>query len=275
MTETHKLAAIQLASGTNVSANLLEIEKLTEQAVSEGAKLVVLPENFAYMGKSCSEIRAIAETEGNGPLQDFLSHLASRFGIWVVGGTIPLETTDASRFRSACLVFDDKGERKARYDKMHLFDVNLPETDESYTESKTIEPGSDIVVIDTPFGHMGIAVCYDLRFPELFRAMLDKKAEVFVLPAAFTAITGKAHWEVMLRARASENLAYVVAAAQGGFHINSRETYGHSMIIDPWGSVLANLDRGNGVITASISNEFQQTTRRNFPCLDHRKLSCR
>lgn len=274
-TEPLKAAAIQLATGTNIGANLLEAEKLAAAAAKDGANLIVFPENFAFMGNSCKEMTPLCETDGDGPLQDFLSQTAKKLGVWLVGGTIPMEANDASKMRAACLLYNAQGERVARYDKAHLFDVNLVETNEEYIESDSIEPGDKVVVVDTPFGRLGLAVCYDLRFPELFRAMLDKGAEIITLPSAFTAITGKAHWEVLVRARAIENLAYVIASAQGGFHINSRETYGHSMIVDPWGSILAEQQRGNGYIMATLNPEFQHSTRRNFPCIDHRKLTCR
>lgn len=270
-----KVAAIQLASGSNVSANLLETERLAEAAAKQGAQLVVLPENFAFMGRSCGDANALREYAGDGPLQTFLSQMASRLGIWVVGGTIPLEADHAAKWRAACTVYDDRGRQVARYDKQHLFDVNLVESDEQFIESESIEPGDRVVVVDSPVGRLGIAVCYDLRFPELFRAMVDRNVEVIALPAAFTAITGRAHWETLVRARAIENLSYVIAAAQGGFHVASRETFGHSMIVDPWGTKLALRERGNGCVVADIDPDFQHTTRRNFPCLDHRRLHCR
>ena len=270
-----KVAALQLASGSNVSANLLETERLAEAAAKQGAELIVLPENFAFMGRSCGDANALREAPGDGPLQSFLSQRASRLGVWVVGGTIPLEADHAAKWRAACTVYDDRGKQVARYDKQHLFDVNLIESDEQFVESESIEPGDRVVVIDSPIGRLGIAVCYDLRFPELFRAMVDRSVEVIALPAAFTAITGRAHWETLVRARAIENLCYVIASAQGGFHVASRETYGHSMIVDPWGTKLALRERGNGCVVAEIDPEFQHTTRRNFPCLDHRRLHCR
>ena len=270
-----RVAAIQLASGSNVSANLLETGRLAEAATKQGAKLIVLPENFAFMGSSCNDANALREHPGDGPLQTFLSQLATRLGIWIVGGTIPLEAEDAAKWRAACIVYDDQGRQVARYDKQHLFDVNLIESDEQFVESESIESGDRVLVLDSPIGRLGVAVCYDLRFPELFRAMVDRDVEVIVLPAAFTAITGRAHWDTLVRARAIENLAYVIAAAQGGFHVASRETHGHSVIVDPWGTKLAERDRGNGCVVADIDLEFQQTTRRNFPCLDHRRLHCR
>ncbi|OOZ36398.1 carbon-nitrogen hydrolase family protein [Solemya velesiana gill symbiont] len=275
MTDTKKkVAAIQMATGPNVSANLLEAERLVSEAVDNGAGLVVLPENFAFMDKQERDLCALRESDDDGPLQDFLSQLAKRHGIWLVGGSIPLEAHDNSKVRAACLVFNDQGERVARYDKIHLFDVNLVEANEQYVESETIEPGHDPVVIDSPFGKLGIAICYDLRFPELFRSLLAKGMEIICMPASFTAITGKAHWETLIRARAIENLSYVIAAAQGGFHINGRETHGHSMIVDPWGTVLAQVPRGSGSVSCAVDLSYLQSTRRNFPTLDHRRLNC-
>ncbi len=273
--QAFKAACIQLASGSNVNANLLETEKLVEAAAHDGANLVVLPENFAFMGDRCTELLKIREPDVDGPLQYFLSQLAKRLGIWLVGGSIPIETVDNTKVRSVCMLFDAEGNRRARYDKIHLFDVNLIEADERYVESEIIEPGSEPCVVDSPFGKLGLAICYDVRFPELFRAMLDQGAEIFVLPAAFTALTGKAHWEPLLRARAIENLSFVLAAAQGGFHINGRETYGHSMIIDPWGNKLAERNRGNGYIIADLDLAFLDATRRNFPSINHRRLHCK
>jgi len=268
-------ACIQMASGPNVGANLLEAERLIEQAVSRNAKLVVLPENFALMGMSERDKVAVREPEGTGPMQAFLSSQAARHGIWIVGGTIPLAATSADKVRAACLVFDERGKQVARYDKIHLFDVKLVDSHEQYTESETIEPDDKVVVVDTPFGRMGLAVCYDLRFPELFRQQLDQGMEFLALPAAFTAITGRAHWEVLVRARAIENLCYVAAAAQGGYHLSGRETHGHSMIVDPWGIVLDSLARGPGVVCADIDLVRLESARRNFPSIQHRRLRCR
>lgn len=272
--ESITAACIQLASGYNVNANLLETEKLVEDAAHKGAHLVVLPENFAFMGQRSRDMLKIRETDGGGPLQEFLSKLSRRLGIWLVGGTIPLEASDENKVRASCLLFNDQGDRVARYDKMHLFDVHLVESDERYVESQCIEPGDQVCVADTPFGKLGLTVCYDLRFPELYRAMLDQGAEIITVPSAFTALTGKAHWDALIRARAIENLAFVVAAAQGGFHINGRETYGHSMIVDPWGNRLAEQKSGNGCITAELDLNFLKATRRNFPSIDHRRLTC-
>jgi len=269
-----KVAAIQMASGPNVSANLTEAGKLISQAVDGGAKLVVLPENFAVMGITEKDKLKVAEQEGSGPIQDFLAGEAEKHGIWLVGGTIPIKTSDASRIRAASLVFNDKGKPAARYDKIHLFDVTLEESGETYHESETIEHGDSITVTDTPFGRLGIAVCYDLRFPEMFRSMADQNVEIIAVPSAFTAITGKAHWETLVRARAIENLAYVVASAQGGYHVSGRETYGNSMIVDPWGTIQDCLPRGSGVVLGELDMQKIQNTRRSFPVLEHRRMLC-
>ena len=269
-----RVAAVQMASGPNVNANLLEAARLIKQAVEAGAKMVVLPENFAIMGMSEFDKVKIREADGSGPLQDFLSEQAARHGIWLVGGTIPLAAHDADRVNAACLVYDDKGKRVARYDKIHLFDVKITESNERYNESETIEPGNRIVVVDTPFGKLGLAVCYDLRFPGLFRRLSEEGVEIFAMPASFTAITGKAHWDTLVRARAIENMCYMVASAQGGYHANGRETYGHSMIVDPWGVVLDSLPRGSGVVVADIELNRLHDMRRSFPVLEHRKIAC-
>lgn len=268
----HKVAAIQMASGPNVNANLLEAERLIAQAVEVGAGLVVLPENFAIMGLTEQDKVKVREKSGEGPMQEFLALQALKHGIWLVGGTVPLEAEDDNKVRASCLLFNDKGELAARYDKIHLFDVLIEESGEKYTESDTIERGDETVVVDTPFGRLGLAVCYDLRFPEQFRAMLDDGMEVLALPSAFTAITGRAHWEVLVRARAVENLGYVIAAGQGGYHLNGRETHGDSMIVDPWGVVLDRLPRGSGLVMAHIDRDRLVSIRRNLPAIAHRRL---
>ena len=269
------VAAVQMASGPNVTANLEEAEKLIKTAVQQEARLVVLPENFAIMGLTEVDKVAIAETVGAGPIQEFLSQQSSKHGIWIVGGTIPIESGVTGKVYSASLLYNDSGEMVARYDKIHLFDVVLDDSNESYNESETIESGDDVVVVDTPFGKLGMAVCYDLRFPELFRAMADVGMEICVLPSAFTSLTGRAHWESLLRARAIENLCYMVAPDQGGYHKNGRETYGDSMIIDPWGVVLNRLPHGTGVVVSDIDLEKLRKTRKNFPALQHKRLDCR
>jgi len=275
MSEKPRVAAVQMATGPNVNANLIEVERLIRDGAEAGAGLVVLPENFAFMGRREHDLIGHGEADGDGPLQTFLSKMATRYGVWLVGGTIPLTAAVPDRVRAACLVYNAQGERVARYDKIHLFDVNLPGADEHYEESATIEPGVETVVIDSPFGRLGILVCYDLRFPEMARRMQDSDVEVLAMPAAFTAITGKAHWEILVRARAIENLAYVVAAAQGGYHLSGRETHGHSMIVDPWGTILAEIPRGTGCICCPIDRGLQDSIRRTFPTLRHRRLKCR
>ena len=267
------VAAVQMASGPNVKANLEEAERLIKTAVQQDAELVVLPENFAIMGLTETDKVAIAEKPGDGQIQQFLSQQAQKRGIWIVGGTVPIQSGVAGKVYSTSLLYNDSGEVVARYDKLHLFDVVLEDSNESYNESETIEPGDDVVVVDTPFGKLGMAVCYDLRFPELFRVMADLGMEICVLPSAFTNLTGRAHWESLLRARAIENLCYMIAPDQGGYHKNGRETYGDSMIVDPWGVVLNRLPHGTGVVVSSIDLEKLRKTRQNFPALSHKRLT--
>lgn len=267
-----KVAAIQMASGPQVAANLSETARHIGKAAAAGARLVVLPENFAIMAKQDVDRLEAAEHDGQGPIQEFLATQARTHGVWLVGGTIPLKTHDPKRVRAACLLYSENGERVARYDKIHLFDVRL-DNGELYNESAAIEPGDTPVVVDTPFGRLGLAVCYDLRFPELFRQLLDQGVELFAVPSAFTVRTGRAHWEVLVRARAVENLAYVIAAAQGGYHLSGRETYGDSMIVNPWGEVLDRLARGSGVVLADLDRRYFEHTRSSFPSIQHRKLS--
>jgi nitrilase len=268
---SYKVAAIQMASGPNVAGNLSEARRLIAKAVEQGARLVVLPEFFAIMGMTEQDKLKICEQPGNGPIQNFLSETARVHKIWLVGGSIPLAASTPDKVLNSCLVFDEQGIQVARYDKIHLFSLSLG--NESYDEAQTIEPGNQVVVVDSPFGRIGLAVCYDLRFPELFRAM--KNVDLIVLPAAFTDTTGKMHWEVLVRARAIENLAYIVASAQGGYHVNGRETHGNSMIVDPWGRIMDRLPRGSGVVIAEINRAYQASLRNSLPALDHRTLhSC-
>ena len=271
----NRIAAIQMASGPNVNANLLEAGRLIAQAAKQGAELVVLPENFAIMGLSEHDKVKVREQEGKGPIQTFLAQQAAKHKIWLVGGTVPLVAESDKKVLAACMLYNDQGKQVARYNKIHLFDVSLEESGERYTESDTIEAGAkEVVVVDTPFGRLGLAICYDLRFPEQFRTMLDKGMELLALPSAFTAITGKAHWEVLVRARAIENLSYVIAADQGGYHLNGRETHGDSMIVDPWGNVMDRLVRGSGVVIADIDRDKLASIRRNLPAISHRRLRC-
>lgn len=264
----YKVAAIQMASGPNVAGNLGEAGRLIAQAVAKGARLVVLPEFFAIMGMNELDKLKVQEPLGSGVIQKFLSDTARQHKIWLVGGSIPLSASTPDKVMNSCLVYDEHGERVARYDKIHLFNLELG--NENYHEAKTIEAGNQVVVVDSPFGRIGIGICYDLRFPELFRAM--KNLDIIVLPSAFTETTGKMHWEVLVRARAVENLAYVIAAAQGGYHVNGRETHGNSMVVDPWGRVLDRLPGGSGVVVAEINPAYQASLRASLPALSHRTL---
>ena len=268
------VAAIQMASGPNVQANLDQAEKLISEAVAQSAKLIVLPENFSFMGKTDRERIAVAETDGEGLVQRFLSEQSKKHAIWLVGGTIPVKSGDGDKLYASCMLFNDKGDRVARYNKIHLFDVHLQESNESYTESDTTLSGDEIVVVDTPFGKLGLAICYDLRFPELFRIMVNQGMQICAIPSSFTAQTGKAHWEVLVRARAIENLCYVIAAGQGGYHVSGRETFGYSMVVNPWGTVLNHMGKGAGVVAAKLDRAYLESTREHFPVLEHRRLSC-
>jgi predicted amidohydrolase len=263
-----RIAGVQMASGPSVPANLSEAERLIEIAVDQGARLVALPEYFAIMGLKDTDKVEAREKEGSGPIQRFLSKMAKKHEIWLVGGTVPLEASSKSKVRNACLVYDDKGKQVARYDKIHLFGLDLG--NEKFREEDTIEPGDKVAVVDTPFGRLGLSVCYDLRFPELYRAMGE--VDIIVMPSAFTETTGKAHWESLVRARAIENLSYVLAPAQGGYHASGRETHGNSMIVDPWGVVLDRLPRGSGVVVATVNTGYQKSLRNSLPALQHRTI---
>lgn len=266
-------AAIQMASGPQVSANLLETERLLAEAADAGARLAVLPENFACMGQHQDDKLKVAERDGEGPIQEFLGSQAARLGLYIVGGTLPMLGGDGSgKVYGTCLLYGPDGQRMSRFDKVHLFDVAMPGKEESYAESATMLAAETPVVQETRLGRLGLAVCYDVRFPELFRRMSGQGMDLIALPAAFTATTGAAHWEVLVRARAVENLCYVVAANQGGYHVGGRETHGHSMIVDPWGTILASRDHGSGVVVANIDLERVGALRQRFPALDHRRL---
>jgi deaminated glutathione amidase len=256
-----KVAALQMTSGADVAANLTQARALLEEVHAAGARLAVLPENFAFMGMRDADKLAVGESEGQGPIQDFLAATAKRLGLWVIAGTIPIRVPGDVRVAPASIVYDAAGRQ-----------VELPERAESYRESANMAPGKTPVVLQTPIGCVGLAVCYDMRFPELFRNLSAAGAEVFSVPSAFTAPTGRAHWETLLRARAIENLCHVIAPAQSGFHANGRETYGDSMIIDHWGRILARLPRGIGCVTADIDLVRQAEVRKSFPALSHRVL---
>lgn len=270
---SNRIASIQMTSSDDIDENLKMARSLIEQAVNEEARLVVLPEMFALMGMGQTDKVKHRELEGHGPIQDFLHETALRHQIWLVGGTIPIAIPDNDgKVRAACIVVDDQGQSVARYDKMHLFDANLRSKQEAYAESQTNEPGDKVVVLATPFGRLGLAVCYDVRFPELFRRMHMQDVEIIALPTAFTYTTGVAHWDILVKARAIENLAYVVAACQTGTHPNGRRTFGHSMIVNPWGEVKASLAQSPGVIVAEINLEYLRQLREDFPVLSHRRL---
>ncbi|MGK5008828.1 carbon-nitrogen hydrolase family protein [Janthinobacterium sp. MDB2-8] len=264
----HTVAAIQMISSPSVEDNLATARRLVAQAAAGGAQLVVLPEYWAIMGKQETDKLAHAEQPGSGPIQDGMAQMARQHGIWLIGGTLPLISGEEGKVLNTTLVYDPQGEPAGRYDKIHLF--GFTRGTESYNESRTIVPGAQVRTIETPFGRVGLSICYDLRFPELYRAMGD--CALIVVPAAFTYTTGSAHWEVLLRARAIENQCYVLASAQGGLHPNGRRTWGHSMLIDPWGEVKAVLPEGEGVVSGEIDLVFLAGVRESLPALAHRTM---
>ncbi|PKO56087.1 MAG: acyltransferase [Betaproteobacteria bacterium HGW-Betaproteobacteria-21] len=263
-----KIAAIQTVSGPDVDANLKMAGALIAEAAAQGARLIALPEYFALITPDEMAKVRLREREGEGPIQDFLRAAARRHGVWLVGGTLPMVARADNKVRNSTLVYDDRGEQVARYDKIHLF--GFQRGTERYDESVTIEPGCEVVTFESPVGRTGLSVCYDLRFPELYRAM--GAVNLIILPAAFTHTTGRAHWEVLLRARAIENQCYVMAPAQGGEHPGGRVTWGHTMIIDPWGDIVACLERGPGVVTAELDFARMASIRESLPALRHRRL---
>ena len=267
-TKTARVAVVQMVSGPRVAGNLEEAGRLIAMAAARGAQLVALPEYFAILGLKDTDKVDVREAQGDGPIQAFLSNAARLHGLWIVGGSAPLTASDPGKVRNSSLVYDATGKQVARYDKIHLFGFQMGE--ERYLEANTIEPGNQAVTVDTPFGRLGLSICYDLRFPELYRAMKD--VDIILVPSAFTETTGRAHWETLLRARAIENLAYVLAPAQGGHHANGRETHGDSMIIDPWGVVLDRLPRGAGVVVADVDLERMHELRKCLPALSHRTM---
>ena len=267
----NRVAVAQMTSSASVAQNLDQLIQIFKQAAEQEVKLLLLPENFAFMGLHENDKLTIAEVEGDGRIQSCVSHLASYYGVWVIAGTIPLKANDGRVFAS-CLVFDALGKTVARYDKIHLFDVTIP-GGEFHQESRTIHPGENIIVVDTPVGRVGLSVCYDLRFPELYRQLVLQRAEILAVPSAFTAMTGAAHWEPLLRARAIENLSYVLASNQAGTHENGRETYGHSMIVDPWGKICAEAKTNTSLVMAEIELSYLLKLRQHFPCNQHHKMA--
>ncbi len=264
-----KIAAIQMVSAPDLATNLATAERLIDQAAAEGAQLVSLPEYFVQMGLRETDKFEIAEEFGHGPIQEMLSAKARQYGIWVAGGSIPIKTQDPAKVTNTALLFNPQGEVLARYDKMHLF--SYQDGTRNLDEGRTMVPGKERVMADTPFGRIGLSICYDLRFPELYRAMGE--VNLILVPSAFTVPTGSAHWSVLLRARAIENQCYVLAAAQGGTHVNGRQTYGHSMLIDPWGEVVSVLPQGEGVVMGEMDLERLMSVRHNLQALLHRRMS--
>jgi predicted amidohydrolase len=269
-----RVAALQMVSTPHRERNLEDAGRLIAQAASDGAQLVLLPEYFCFMGFRETDKLSVREAYGDGPIQRFLADAARRHGIWVIGGTLPLAVTEPSpgeeRVLNTTLVFDPEGKEAARYDKIHLF--NFEKGSESFDEARTIRPGGEVRTFEAPFGRVGLSVCYDLRFPELYRRMGD--VALVVVPSAFTYTTGRAHWETLLRARAVENQCYVLAAAQGGTHDNGRRTWGHSMLIDPWGEIVAErATEGPGVVIGDIDRERIEEVRRSLPAWRHRVLA--
>ena len=263
-----RMAAIQMVSGAVVQDNLRAAGHLLTQAAERGACLAALPEFFPIMGLRDTDKVKVRERFGEGPIQTFLADCARRLGIWIIGGSVPLAADAADKVRNSCLVYDASGTLVARYDKIHLFGFDNGR--ERYVEANTIEPGERVVTFDSPFGRIGLSVCYDLRFPELYRSM--GAVDVILAPSAFTATTGKAHWETLIRARAVENLAYVLAPAQGGTHASGRQTHGDTMIVDPWGEILERVTTGPGVAVADVDLAHVQAVRASLPALDHRTL---
>jgi len=264
-----RIAAVQMVSGSQVAPNLEAAGRLVAAAAASGARLVALPENFYIIGRHEGDKVKVREADGRGPIQEFLAACARNHKVWIVGGTVPIACKDETKIRSACLVYDDTGKRVARYDKMHVFRFESGE--ERYDESRTVEPGERPVAMESPFGRLALSVCYDMRFPELYRGLAP--FEAMFVPSAFTVPTGIAHWETLLRARAIENLAYVVAPAQGGVHDGGRATYGHTMIVDPWGEVLGVRVKGEGVVLAEMDSDHIQKVRGSLPALSNRRLN--
>ncbi len=273
MIDNLRVAAIQMISTMDVEANLKTAGELLDQAAAMVVKLAVLPENWPLMGSSERDKLACQEEYGDGPLQDFMAEKARTLGLWLLGGAIPLRSDKPDHVYNSSLLFNPDGICITRYDKIHLFDVNVgTDKSEIYRESDTIAPGREVTVAHTPFGNIGLSICYDLRFPELYRRMLSHNITIIAVPSAFTHTTGKQHWETLLRARAVENLCFVIAAGQGGKHNETRETWGHSMIIGPWGDILASMEKGSGVICADLDLRHLDILRKSFPALEHTTL---
>jgi deaminated glutathione amidase len=267
-----RVAAIQMLSGDSVEDNLRTARLWLAEARERGCGLALLPENFAYIGQRDSDKLALAETDGAGPIQEWLAATAAELSMWIVAGSLPLKAPQTSLCFGACYVFDAAGKAAGCYRKIHLFDVDVPGRNERYRESESMDPGHEPLAVDSPPGRLGLSICYDLRFPELYRRLVDAGATILTVPAAFTFATGEAHWHTLLRARAIENLAYVIAAGQHGKHPNGRTTFGHSLIVDPWGRILGEQADGDGLVTADLDPALPGRLRAEFPVLEHRRL---
>lgn len=269
----HQVAALQMISGADVQANLTRAADLIGRAAAQGARLLLLPECFALIGGTT--LASVAAEEGSGaqPIQRFLAEQAKRHAVWLIGGSIPLPREPGGKAMAACLVFDDQGREVARYDKLHLFDVEVADNQRRYQESRDYGYGDQLVCIDTPVGRVGLSICYDLRFAELYGALRRAGADLIVVPSAFTAVTGAAHWEVLLRARAIETQCYILAANQGGLHPGGRETFGHSSLVDPWGVIQAAMGQGEGVVCGALDPDYLQSVRGRMPVEQHRRFA--
>ena len=265
-----KVAALQMVSGPEVGDNLATARRLLAQAAERGAGMALLPEYFCLLGRRDDDKLRVAEPAGQGPIQQCLSEAARRHGLWIVGGTLPIRADQADRVFNACCVWAPDGSQVARYDKIHLFSFDNGR--ERYDEARVLQPGSAPVAVQAGPLKVGLSICYDLRFPELYRALMRPPCDLLAVPSAFTYTTGQAHWELLLRARAVENQCYVVAPAQGGTHPNGRRTWGHSMIVDPWGKVLDVLPEGEGVVVAEVDPSRIAEVRAQLPALSHRVL---
>ncbi len=267
------VAALQMISTADVAVNLQVAARLIAEAAAQGAQLILLPECFAAFGHNALHKLAADEFAGNGPIRPFLAAQARQYGVWLVAGSIPLPATAGGKAMACCLVVDDQGREVVRYDKLHLFDVEVADQQRSYRESKDYDYGNQVICVDTPVGRLGLSICYDVRFAELYLALRRAGAELIVVPSAFTAVTGAAHWEVLLRARAIETQCYILAANQGGQHPNGRQTFGHSCLIDPWGELVACLPQGEGVVIGQLDMQLLNTIRERMPIAEHRRFA--
>lgn len=265
-----QISVIQWTSGSEPTENLEQLRRLVHLLPKERPQLLVLPEVFATFGAGEKRQQERAEKPGDGPIQSAVAEIAREHGLWIVAGTIPLQAGE--RYAAASILFDDSGQQRARYDKIHLFDAVVEDGTGTYRESAYTKPGDKLVVVDTPFGNIGMAVCYDLRFPEMFRALRQAGADLIVLPSAFTKVTGRAHWQPLIQARAIENQCYLVAPNQGGTHPDGRETWGHSLIADPWGKICAQISSDIGVASTRLDMSVLEKARERMPVESHNQF---